>query len=135
VRVQREKRLWVEVEYGKFSGLIDFAVKKLELAHLCTITGLDEGEKLSFIYHLSDRSGNMLNIKTGVLKDKESIRSISPLFPGGAIYEREMVDLFGAKVEGIPEGPHYPLPDDWPEGEHPLRKNWDASVLDKEKKV
>lgn len=134
VRAQREKRIWLEIEYGKFAEFLDFAVKRLEFAHLCTITGLDEGEKLGFIYHLSDRSGNMLNIKTGVLKDRESIQTVSALFPGGAIYERELVGLFGVKVEGLPEGPGYPLPDEWPEGEHPLRKDWDAAVLDKEKK-
>jgi len=34
------------------------------------------------------------------------------------------MDLFGAKVEGLPEGPRYPLPDDWPKNQFPLRKDW-----------
>jgi Ni,Fe-hydrogenase III component G len=24
----------------------------------------------------------------------------------------------------LPAGPRYPLPEDWPEGEHPLLKDW-----------
>ena len=45
-------------------------------------------------------------------------------FPAAEIYERELIDLLGAKVAGLPEGKRYPLPDDWPAGEYPLRKDW-----------
>jgi Ni,Fe-hydrogenase III component G len=41
------------------------------------------------------------------------------------------MDLLGIKVEGLPEGRRYPLPDNWPQGQYPLRKDWDPSVLDK----
>ena len=38
--------------------------------------------------------------------------------------ERELMDLLGAKVEGLPAGKRYPLSDDWPTDEYPLRKDW-----------
>ncbi|MCX5726448.1 MAG: NADH-quinone oxidoreductase subunit C [Candidatus Saganbacteria bacterium] len=132
VKVDRERRVSLEVPYDKFLEVFDHAVKKLYFTSINTITGLDEGEYLAFIYHLSARSGIVLNLRTKVLKDKESIKTIISYFPSAAIYERELVDLLGAKVEGLPEGLRYPLPDGWPKGEYPLRKNWDASVLDKE---
>jgi membrane-bound hydrogenase subunit beta len=34
------------------------------------------------------------------------------------------MDLLGIQVEGIPPGRHYPLPEGWPEGQYPLRKDW-----------
>jgi len=108
-----------------------YAVKEQGFSFLCTITGLDEGEYLSFIYHLAGKDGVVLNIKTKALKDKESIKTVTGYFPSAAIYERELIDLLGAKVEGLPEGIRYPLPDDWPAGQYPLRKDWDASVLEK----
>ena len=40
------------------------------------------------------------------------------------IYERELVDLLGARVEGLVPGVRYPLPEGWPEGDHPLLKDW-----------
>ena len=49
---------------------------------------------------------------------------MSDRFPAAHIYERELVDLLGAKVEGLPPGNRYPLPDDWPEVQYPLRKDW-----------
>ena len=39
--------------------------------------------------------------------------------------------MLGIKVEGLVPGRRYPLPDDWPKGQYPLRKDWDQSVLDK----
>jgi Ni,Fe-hydrogenase III component G len=92
------------------------------------ITGLDEGESLSVIYHLSCSGGIILNIKRSVPSDAPRIKTVSAYFFGADIYEREIADLFGIKVEGLPPGPRYPLTDDWPQGEYPLRKNWKAKT-------
>ena len=54
------------------------------------------------------------------------------LFPSLMLHEREMVDLFGVQVSGLPEGPSYPLPDGWPAGEYPLRKEWNPSYFNKQ---
>ncbi|MDD5594820.1 MAG: NADH-quinone oxidoreductase subunit C, partial [Candidatus Omnitrophica bacterium] len=64
------------------------------------------------------------NLKVSVPKENPVIKSIIGIFPGAEIYERELIDLFGAKVEGLPEGNRYPLTDDWPKDEYPLRKDW-----------
>ena len=128
VKIQREKRLWVEVNYEKFAEVFDFAVKQLDFLFLSTISGLDEGADLGYIYHLAQGSGMMLNIKTKLQKDSP-IKTISSYFPCAIIYEKELIDLLGAKVSGLPEGVRYPLPDDWPEGQYPLRKDWNQDVL------
>jgi NADH:ubiquinone oxidoreductase subunit C len=121
---------WIEVSYDQFMITLDQAVKKDGYTHLCAITGLDEGAELGFIYHLSKPSGEMLNLHTRLSKDAGVLKSIREYFPGGVIYEKELVDLLGAKVEGLPEGVRYPLPDDWPSDQHPLRKDWDQGALD-----
>jgi Ni,Fe-hydrogenase III component G len=38
--------------------------------------------------------------------------------------------MLGVNVEGLPEGKRYPLPDDWPDGQYPLRKDWNKKMLD-----
>jgi Ni,Fe-hydrogenase III component G len=123
VRVQRERRLWIKAAQESFPQVFEHLVKGLGFSNLCTITGLDLGAELGFIYHLARDGGIMANIETHCPKG-QSIRTVTPLFPGASIYERELEDLLGAKVDGLPPGPRYPLPDDWPTDEHPLLKNW-----------
>ena len=124
VRVQRDRRIYAEVDYANFVEVFEYAIQKLYFTFLCTITGLDEGEKISFIYHLTTQSGIVLNLKTGIPKEKPVLKTIIGYFRGAEIYERELVDLLGVKVEGLPEGKRYPLPDDCPLDQYPLRKDW-----------
>ena len=133
IRVQRERRLWLEVPQEKFHEVFDFAVMTAGFSILGTITGLDDGADIGLLYHIARQDGTVLNLKTRIVKDKGAMRSITSYFPSAAVYEREIIDLLGAQFEGLPDGLSYPLPDDWPKGEHPLRKDWDASVLDKGK--
>jgi Ni,Fe-hydrogenase III component G len=131
VKIKRERRLFVEVEkLSDFRSVFDFAVKDLDFKRICMITGLDEGENFAAIYHLATFSGLILDLKTYVPKSNPVIRSVMDTFPGAELYERELVDMFGFKVEGLPEGSRYPLPDDWPDGQYPLRKDWKKEMLD-----
>jgi membrane-bound hydrogenase subunit beta len=124
VRVQRDRRIYAEVDYANFVEVFEYAIQRLNFTFLCTITGLDEGDRISFIYHLTTQSGIILNLKTGIPKERPILKTIIGYFRGAEIYERELIDLLGVKVEGLPEGKRYPLPDDWPKDQHPLRKDW-----------
>lgn len=130
IRVAGERRIFLAAPPADFRRLLEHAVRQLEFRHLCTITGLDEGEFLGFIYHLARPDGIVLNLKTTVPKAAPVVRTVSDLFPGGVIYERELEDLLGARVEGLPPGNRYPLPDSWPAGVFPLRKDFKAESLD-----
>ncbi len=127
-RVVRPRRLSVEVPREKFSEVFNFLVHRENFNILCTITSTDEGDDLGFIYHLAREGGVTLNLRTRAPKSDPVIRTIKDVFPGAEIYEREIVDLFGAKVQGLRKGNRYPLTDDWPTDEHPLRKDWKPSA-------
>lgn len=126
IRIPRPRRIFLDVPLDKFGEVLDFSRRKLKFIHLCTITGLDEGENLSFIYHLAkeDAKGVVLNIKTSAPKSNPVIKIVTSDYPDADAYERELVDLFGARVEGLAEGHRYPLTDEWPTDQHPLRKDW-----------
>jgi len=132
IKIMRDRRIWAEMESANFLEVFDYIVKKMNFPILCLITGLDSGENLEFVYHLARRDGTMLNLKVFVPKANPVQKSIMvDYFPGAELYERELVDLLGAKIEGLPEGNRYPLPDGWPEGQYPLRKDWNPGMLDK----
>lgn len=123
-RVQRARRIIVDVAQNRFEEVFALAKHELDFTILCTITGLDEGKDIAYIYHLSRKDGIMLNIGFRTPKEKPVIKTVIKYFPSAEIYERELVDLLGVIVEGLPEGIRYPLPDDWPKDEHPLLKDW-----------
>jgi Ni,Fe-hydrogenase III component G len=130
IHVPRARRVFLEVPYDQFRRIFEHIVNVMEFRHLCTITGLDEGESLAFIYHVGHADGTVLSLKTRVPKTTPVLQTITDIFPDGANYERELVDLLGARVNGLPEGNRYPLPDNWPAGQYPLRKDWKAEILD-----
>ena len=124
VRIQRARRVWAEVGYDHFSEVFDHAVKQMGFGILCTITGLDLGDNLGATYHLARENGTVLNLATAVPKAQPILQTVTGQFPAADCYERELVDLLGFQVQGLGEGSRYPLPDDWPAGQYPLRKDW-----------
>ena len=90
---------------------------------LSTISGVDSGAGFEIVYHFSTPEHDF-NLRTEIPKDDPRIASITPVIPGAILYEREIQDMFGIVVDGIPDGRRLVLPDDWPEGQFPLRKDW-----------
>ena len=116
VAVKRARRISMETRYEDFQPIFEYAINNLGFTFLCTITGLDETPMIAFIYHLAQPQGVVLNIKTAVPKADPIIKSVTRYFADADIYERELEDLLGVKVQGLPEGQRYPLPDNWPAG-------------------
>jgi Ni,Fe-hydrogenase III component G len=96
------------------------------------IIGTDEGADIGLSYILSNDDNVLLVLRERVPKSAPIVRSMGDLYPSLMLHEREMVDLFGVQVTGLPEGPRYPLPDCWPEGEYPLRKEWNPAYFNKQ---
>jgi Ni,Fe-hydrogenase III component G len=129
VRIQRVRRIFAQAPAADIPAVFEYAVKKLDFCILGTITGLDEGPTLGLIYHLAQENGIVLNLATSVPKDRPVLPTVTPYFPAADAYEREVNDLLGFQIEGLPPGNRYPLPDDWPAGQHPLRKDWKVEML------
>ena len=53
-----------------------------------------------------------------------ALPTVLAAFPGAMSYERELEDVLGIKIQGLPPGRRYPLAEDFPVGQYPLRKDW-----------
>ena len=123
VSVTQPRRVWTGVAKPDLKTLIKWLKDDLGFYHLSTITGLDNGENLEVLYHLTD--GNiLLTVRMAVAKADAHIPTITDAIPGAILYERELQDMFGFKVDGIPDPRRYVLPEDWPDGVYPLRKDF-----------
>ncbi len=119
------RRIFLRAPDDCFMDMLTFCAGELGFRHLVTITGLDTGDRFEFIYHIAGGDGILLNIKRACERsDQAVIPSVLPIYQGATFYERELEGLLGVRVEGLPEGRQYPLPDNWPKGEFPMRKGW-----------
>ncbi|MEA4869048.1 MAG: NADH-quinone oxidoreductase subunit C [Christensenella sp.] len=129
----RDKRVWTVFQEPKtFESILHYASDTLGFHKGKHIIGTDEGESIGLSYILSNDEDVLLVLRERVPKSAPHVRSQGALYPSLVLHERELVDLFGVQVSGLPEGPRYPLPDCWPEGEYPLRKEWNPAYFNKQ---
>ncbi len=120
--VQRRNRVWAEVEPSKLPEVMAW-LKAEGFNHLATVSGFDEGENLGAYYHTTDFK-TVVNVKAKTPRANPVLPSTLSVFPGALSYERELEDMFGIKIQGLPAGRRYPLPEDFPTDQYPLRKDW-----------
>lgn len=119
----RERRVFAETAPENLPVVVQ-ALKDWGLVYLGNMIGLDSGEKFEVIYNLYDNKGLVFNLKTFTPRDNPVVPTVTGIFPGVFLYERELMDLLGIDVVGTPPARRYPLPDNWPAGQFPLRKDW-----------
>jgi NADH:ubiquinone oxidoreductase subunit C len=124
VRLERDRRLWLDVPRRRAIEVIAYLHDELGFTSLCTITGLDSGDKFELIYHLAADNGIVANVKVTSPRTNPDFETVTDIYKGGMLYELEARNLLGLRIRGIPDDIRYPLPDDWPKGEFPLRKDW-----------
>ena len=117
------RRIFVKVAPRDLLPAITLLRDKYDCAYLATISGLDKGDAFELLYHFASPAVN-INLRTEIPKSEPRIASICAVIPGAVLYERELQDMFGVLVEGLPDPRPLVLPDDWPAGNYPLRKDW-----------
>jgi NADH-quinone oxidoreductase subunit D len=97
---------------------------------ISTITGIDLGDAVELNYHFWCGKAEV-TIRTRVPEPRPEIETITDIVPGAALYEREVFDLLGVKFLGHPDLERLILPESWPKGQYPLRKDWTPNLSDK----
>jgi len=124
VRVQRAKRVFVVVDREHYKEAIK-ALVSMGLDFLEAITGVDAGDHFEVIAHVGRDVS--VAVKAAVPKDDPRIDSVMDIFKGAEIYERETWEMLGIVFEGNSRMRRAFLPEDWPRGVYPLRKEFQLS--------
>ena len=119
--------IWMKINKSAFKSVIKHLCA-LQFPHLAVVSGNDLGKTIELIYHFvlnhNVRLGEInLNISVELPKSKPEIETICDLIPGALITEREKQEMLGVKIIGIPDDRKLFLPDDFPEGIYPWRKD------------
>ena len=117
------RRIYVKVNRENLLETVRFLKEQLGFTHLSTITGVDKGENFEILYHFANEF-SVVTVRILTPRTDPKIPSICEIIPGAILYERELPDMFGIIVENIPDLRSLLLPDDWPQGVYPLRKDW-----------
>jgi NADH-quinone oxidoreductase subunit C len=122
-KVPRKRRIFISISAKWYKDLIKYLFEKMQITHVSTITGMDVGDKIEVMPHLFGR-GVEITVKVDIPKEKPEIDTITDVLPGASLYEREVHDLLGVVFVGHPNLERLILPEDWPEGVYPLRKEY-----------
>ncbi|MBU1078393.1 MAG: NADH-quinone oxidoreductase subunit C, partial [Spirochaetes bacterium] len=69
------------------------------------------------------KTGSMINIRVLLDNKKPKVESLVPIFAGAEWVEREMHEMLGIDFKNHPNLVPFLLPEDWPKGKYPLRKD------------
>ena len=100
-----------------------------------TASGVDDFDALEIQYHFShDKSGIVISFRA-IIKDKNDphVDTITTVTRSAWWIERELHELFGIEFNGNSDLRPLLLPDDWPKGIYPLRKNFQQPKRDSRK--
>ena len=118
-----KRRIFLKVAPADLVPVAALLRDKYDMAYLATVSGVDKGATFEAVYHFASPAVN-LNLRVEVPREAPRLPSICAVIPGAILYERELQDMFGLTIEGIPDPRPLVLPDGWPAGQHPLRKDW-----------
>jgi len=122
-RVPKPRKAYILLKPERHRDAISLLLKHVENAELSTITGTDLGNEIELNYHMA--CGGTVTLKNRVSREKPVIRTITDILPGANLYEREVFDLLGVIFVGHPNLKRLMLPENWPKGNYPLRRDWE----------
>jgi formate hydrogenlyase subunit 5 len=125
VQVQPEilGKVAVLADASTHRDVLEALLKADEKTAVIAITGIDLGATMGVFYHIRTSRRGIITIKVEVPKKKPQIKTISDLMPGASFDEMEVTDLLGVVFKGHPSPGRIVLPDNWPDGVFPLRKD------------
>ncbi len=133
------RRVYIKIVTHAHRDLIKWIREKFPnssyLVSIDTIDFIDKGE-FEIRYKMQVVHNNIkltLTIAMNVARDYPRVKTITDIVPGAVLYERENYEMFGIIFEEHPNLAKFFLPETWPEGIYPLRK--DVSVIRKKPKV
>jgi membrane-bound hydrogenase subunit beta len=119
--------IWMNIDRSVFvDGVKHLA--EFDFPHLAVISGSDMGKTIELIYHFSIYYGGRLeelsfNFVVDLPKTKPVIPSLCDIIPGALVTEREIQEMLGVTVSGIPDNRRLFIPEDFPKGVYPWRKD------------
>jgi Ni,Fe-hydrogenase III component G len=125
------KQLDVKVKLIKELVPIIVGLRVKRLGYLAAITGIDLGPEvgeMDVLYQFCP-GDVVITLRVRVPRQEAMLPSLCEIIPSAEVFERELQEMFGIQMLGLHTTEHLYLPDDWPDGVYPMRKDFDPQIL------
>ena len=127
VEWQCEDQLTITVKQDKLPEAVHYLYYE-RYGWIPVIIGNDERSlcgryAVYYVISMEGEDPGWVTVRTEVDPAKMTFPSVTPFVPACVWGERELRDMFGLIPEGLPDRRRLVLPDDWPSGLYPLRKD------------
>jgi len=121
-------RIWLSVKPAALPEAVGQLARISPDPHFSVISGCDLGKAIELIYHFTAGYGTRLgessvSMRVALPKRSPEVPTITGIIPGALISEREVQEMLGVKVIGIPDQRRLFLGKDFPKGVYPWRKD------------
>jgi len=127
-------RAYINIDPKDVVEVTEFLFKEMKL-RFNIASAVDDFDAIEILYHFSlDESGFILTARAAIKDKKEPhIDTITKVTSSAWWIEREIHELFGVHFDGNDDLRPLLLPDDWPQGVYPLRKDFVVPKRDSRK--
>ena len=131
--VSRPNPKQLDVKVKSLTELIPIVVglRVKRLGHLSAIVCSDLGpevKEMELIYFFCPGDA-VIALRVRVARENAVLPSLCEVIPGAESFERELREMFGIEITGLHTPDRLYLPDDWPDGVYPMRKDFDPKML------
>ncbi|MDD4909698.1 MAG: NADH-quinone oxidoreductase subunit C [Candidatus Omnitrophica bacterium] len=127
------KRVYIEIKPDSLRKVARYVFRGLG-ARFNIASGVDMRYHMEILYHFTvEEIDLVISLRVKLDKDKPlEIDSIAPDMEAANWIEREIHEILGVDFKGHPDLRRLLLPDNWPEGVYPLRRDyeeWDNDAI------
>ena len=131
--ISRPNPKQLDVKINALQELVPIVVglRVKRLGYLSAIVCLDLGpdaKAMEVIYYFCPGDA-IIALRVRLPHENAVLPSLCEVVPGAESFERELREMFGIEITGLITPDRLYLPDDWPEGVYPMRKDFDPKVL------
>lgn len=131
---KNDRRVYIDIYPKDITSFTKFIFKDMGL-RFNIASAVDDFDAMEILYHFADdKDGYVISVRA-IIKEKgdPNIDTITTVTRAAWWIEREMHELFGIGFNGNSDLRRLLLPDDWPQGVYPLRKNFIVPKRDSRK--
>ncbi|TXT53815.1 MAG: hypothetical protein BAJATHORv1_110007 [Candidatus Thorarchaeota archaeon] len=123
---KQPRRLFIQIKPESIRDVVQYMLDTYDLWQLSTLSGRDLGDDLQACYHFFFNDKKIaITFRLNVPREKPEYPSITDLVPAAEFVENEIRELYGLVPVGHPKPRRCELPENWPDNEFPLRKDWE----------